>query len=212
MGQITLDQSHQVLATLAVNTDWAKIDFVNSGLQDLIVRNPKEAGRQFTSFLRNGGRVIIGEPKVISINRGRFNPAEFIGEGWSIVADETDQCSVALAEMDLTKVQQVTMLNDNETCVNGEEKLKRLKKSGNIRLDADVFYTLWTNQHLIPESWKDKVGGNTRYIFFDGTVIRDSVGRRYVLYLYRPASRWDWSARWLGNVWYSPHHSAVLAS
>ncbi|HEY4508792.1 MAG TPA: hypothetical protein VJC13_00725, partial [Candidatus Paceibacterota bacterium] len=63
MGQITLDQSHQVLATLAVNTDWASIDFANSGLQDFIVRNPKEAGRQFTAFLKNGGKVLVGEPK-----------------------------------------------------------------------------------------------------------------------------------------------------
>lgn len=63
MGRITLDQSHQVLATLAVNADWASVDFDGSGLQDLIVRNPKEAGRQFTAFLKNGGRVPVAESK-----------------------------------------------------------------------------------------------------------------------------------------------------
>lgn len=59
MGQITTDQSHQVMATLAINTDWSKVDFKASGLQDLIVRNPQEAGRQFTAFLKNGGRMTV---------------------------------------------------------------------------------------------------------------------------------------------------------
>jgi len=58
MRPITIDQSHQVMATLAINTNWSEIDFEESGLQDLIVRNPKEAGRQFTTFLKNGGRTI----------------------------------------------------------------------------------------------------------------------------------------------------------
>ena len=59
MGQITIDQSHQIMATLATNTDWAGIDFKDAGLQDRIIANPKEAGRQFGIFLRNGGRVIV---------------------------------------------------------------------------------------------------------------------------------------------------------
>ncbi len=71
MGQITLDQSHQVMATLAVNTDWEDVDFKTSGLQDFIVRNPKEAGRQFTSFLKNGGKVIgeqvTNEPSLLEL-------------------------------------------------------------------------------------------------------------------------------------------------
>lgn len=210
MGQITLDQSHQILATLAVNTDWADIDFANSGLQDLIIRNPKEAGRQFTAFLKNGARLIVG--MVISIIRGRFNPAKFIGDGWSIQSDETDARSTALTELDLTKVQHVTMLKDGETYIKGEEKLKRLKKDGRIRLDADVFYTLWTNQHLIPESWKEPINGNTHSIFFDGTVLRDSGGSRCVLCLYWGDGQWDWSVVWLDYDWCDDSLSAVLAS
>lgn len=56
MGRITIDQSHQIMATLAVNTAWDEIDFEEAGLQDSIIRNPKLAGRQFTYFLQNGGR------------------------------------------------------------------------------------------------------------------------------------------------------------
>lgn len=58
MGQITIDQSHQVMATLAVNTDWGEIDFEEAGLQDSIICNAKEAGRQFTAFLKSGARMI----------------------------------------------------------------------------------------------------------------------------------------------------------
>lgn len=59
MGQITTDQSHQVMATLAINTDQSEVDFEASGLQELVIRNPKEAGRQFTVFLKNGGQAAI---------------------------------------------------------------------------------------------------------------------------------------------------------
>lgn len=149
---------------------------------------------------------------IISIPRNRFNPTEFIGKGWSIIAEETDTRSIDLTELDLTKVQMVTMLKDGETVVNGEEKLKRLKASGYIRLDADIFLMLWENQYLIPESWKEKVNGDTRCIFFDGTVLRDSGGNRFVLYLYWNDGAWLWRMFWLDNNWNDSSPSAVLAS
>ena len=212
MGLITTDQSHQVMSTLATNVDWKSIDFWASGLQDLIIRNPKEVGRQFTAFLKNGGKVIVGEPKVITINRGCFNPAKFICDGWSILEDETDTRSTALTKLDLTKVQQVTMLKSGENVVNGKERLKRLKKDGHICLDAEVFLTLRQSQLLIPESWKEKVNGNTRYIFFDGTILRRSDGYRFVLCLYWNDVAWRWLVDWLGNNWDDNDLSAVLAS
>jgi len=57
MGRITIDQSHQVMAVLATNAAWEEIDFEETRLQDLVIRNPNEAGRQFTAFLKNGGRM-----------------------------------------------------------------------------------------------------------------------------------------------------------
>lgn len=57
MGQITIDQSHQVMAALTTNTHWNEIDFEEAGLQDWVVRNGREAGRQFTTFLKNGARM-----------------------------------------------------------------------------------------------------------------------------------------------------------
>lgn len=210
MGKaIAIGQSLNLFSVLANNADWESLD--GETIQR-IINDPRQAGQQFTAFLRNGGKVIVGEPKVITIARNRFNPNKFIGDGWSILNDETDARSIALTELDLTKVQQVTMLKDGETYVKGEEKLKRLKASDYIRLDADIFLTLWENQHLIPESWKEKVNGNTRYIFFDGTVLRDSGGDRCVLYLYWSDGAWRWFVGWLGLDWIDDSPSAVLAS
>jgi hypothetical protein len=199
MRQITVDQSHQVLATLATNTDWSSVDFEGSNLQELVIRNPKEAGRQFTLFLKNGGKLIVGGPKTISFDRTKpFNPAEFIGDGWSIV--EEDKRSLALTKLDLSKVRFETMLKENETSITGEQKLKRLKKAGHVRLDAKVFQTLWENQSLIPESWKEKTNGNTTFIYFDGTVLQNPCGHRYVLCLYWNDGKWRWFYSWLDRL------------
>jgi len=62
MGRITADQSQQLTATLAANVNWEEIDFEELGLQDAVIRKPKEAGAQFTAFLKNRCRtqVVIG--------------------------------------------------------------------------------------------------------------------------------------------------------
>lgn len=206
---ITIGQSHNAMSILANNVDWGTL---NAEILQRIIDTPRESGAQFTAFLRNGGRVIVGEPKVVVINRNRFNPVEFIGEGWAIVSGEPVSLSTALTEIDLTKVQFVTMLKDGESYINGEEKLKRLKSSNYIRLDADIFLTLWENQHLIPESWKEKVNGNTCYIFFDGTVLRNPSGDRCVLCLGWSGGQWRRLCFWLGSDWSARSPSAVLAA
>lgn len=211
MGQITVDQSHQVVAILITNTAWGEIDFEKTGLQDLVIRNPKEAGRQFTAFLKNGGKMIVGEPKIISIDRTvPFSPAEFLDQGWTI--DEQDERSLALTQVDFGKVRLEHMLKRGESLIKGEKKLKRLKKAGHIRLDAKVFQTLWENQALIPESWKEKTYGNTTFIFFDGTILRRPSGRRYVLSLYWNDGQWDWHRNGLEYHWNIYYPSVILAS
>ena len=208
MGQPNVGQALQLMSVLANNTDWSQ--FSAESLQTIINR-PQESGAQFTTFLKNGARVIIGEPKVIPIDRSTaFNPAEFIGKGWTI--EEQDERSLALTEVDLTVIRFETMLKDGETRINGEEKLRRLKKAGHIRLDAKVFQTLWENQHLIPERWKEKTNNNTTYIFFDGSVLRSPDGDRGVLCLCWDGVGWDWDYDWLGIDWDTDYPSAVLAS
>ncbi len=155
------------------------------------------------------GRFAVNTPNILKILR-TFNPTKFLGEGWKV--EEEDKRSKELTEVDLNKVQFVTMLKEGETSIKGEEKLKRLKKSDYIRLDADIFFTLWNNKSRIPESWKEKVNGNTRYIFFDGAVLRRPRGDRCVLYLCWRGGGWDWRCHWLGLEWHASLPSAVLAS
>lgn len=224
MGQINRDQSHAIMAALATNTNWDSIDFEGAGLQDRVMRNAEEAGRQFTTFLRNGARVIVGEPRIISINRSTpFNPAEFIGAGWTIWrgpadgdgfsgGEEQDTRSLALTEIDLSAISLKTMIKQGESVVNGEEKLKRLKASGVTRLDAGAFKALWDNRELLPARFKEKTGNNTTFVYCDGTVLRSPDGYRYVLYFCFDDGAWLWRCRWLVGVWYVGHPSAVLAS
>lgn len=207
---VNVKQGLQGILSLGVNTDWDEVDA--DLFQKTIIEDPVGAGRRFTLFLKNGGKVSVGNPKVITINRNRFHPAKFIGKDWSIFNKETDTRSTALTEIDITKVQFVTMLHDGETHIKGEEKVKRLKSSGHIRLDADIFLTLWENQHFIPESWKEKVNGNTRFIYFDGIILRNSGGDRCVLCLYWDDGKWYWYVNWLVSDWSAHGPSVVLAS
>lgn len=208
MGKsVTIDQSHEIIAILQTNVDWKDLD--GDVLQEQIIRRPKQAGEQFTAFLKNGAKLIIGEPEIVKIDRSQpFDPVGFIGKGWSI--REEDARSLALTELDLTKVQFKTMLREDERVVKGEKKLQRLKESGYIRLDARIFQTLWENQYLIPEKWKEKTEGYTTFIYFDGTVLRSPRGRRYVLSLCWDDGRWGWRYRWLEDGWVVDYPSAVL--
>ena len=138
MSKPTTGQSHAAIAALTANTDW---DALSTKMLQQIVDNPKEAGKQFTAFLKNGGKVIVDGPKVISIDRTIPFDTAFIGDGWTV--EEEDERSLALNEIDLTEVAFETTLQKGEKSVKGEEKLKRLKEDGRIRLDAGIFKTLW---------------------------------------------------------------------
>lgn len=152
----------------------------------------------------------VAEPKIIKIDRSQpFDLAKFLGKGRTIA--EEDRRSLALTEVNLSKVQLVTTLREGETVVTGEERLRRLKEASCIRLDAKVFQTLWEDQALIPEEWKKKINGNTRYIRFEGTELRYRDGNRYVLSLYWNAGQWDWDDYWLEDECDVNAPSAVLA-
>jgi hypothetical protein len=208
MNKPSQGQVLNAIAILMNNADW---DVIDGTILQKVIDNPRDSGSQFTAFLKNGERVIVGESRIITIDRtSAFDPVAFLGVGWSIV--EQDERSLKLTEVDLTKVSFKTMLKDGEETVVGEEKLKRLIASGGIRLDAKVLETLWENQHLIPESWKQSTNGNTTYIFFDGTILRHSSGRRYVLSLCWGGGLWDWRYDWLDRKWGANDPSVVLAS
>ena len=59
-------------------------------------------------------------------------------------------------------------------------------------MNANVLDYLLANPDLIPEDWKNQEGGNTRYIFFWGTIYRYSDGDLCVRCLYWDDGRWGW--------------------
>jgi hypothetical protein len=79
-------------------------------------------------------------------------------------------------------------------------------------LNDNVLNYLLKNPHLIPEDWKKDENGNTRYIFFWGTIFRGAGGLLYVRYLYWYGGEWVWHYFWLGNGWNSDYPAAVSAS
>lgn len=78
MGRITTDQSHQIMAALATNTDWGSIDFVEAGLQDAIIRNQKGAGAAFTSWLKSGASVQAVEKSPLPAKKSVDKPAPLL--------------------------------------------------------------------------------------------------------------------------------------
>jgi hypothetical protein len=157
------------------------------------------------SVVNGLAKVVMGT--ILRINRRKpFDPVSFpgLGEGWKIA--EQDAQSLAITEVDISKISLETTLKEGETSVGGEEKQKRLKSAKHVRLDAAVFQAFWENQGMIPEEWK-KAG----LIFFDGTILLSSRGSRCVLSLYWLGSQWHWG-RWLVNDFDSRSPSAVLAS
>lgn len=148
---------------------------------------------------------------VISIDRTTpFDPVAFAGEGWSIV--EEDERSLKISEIDLTKISLKTKLKDGEDFIVGEENLKRFINSDDIRLDAKVLQTLLENKHLIPDSWKNKINGETPCIYFYGTILREDTGKRYVMCLmwHDNDNEWTWWSEWLDVRWHDHDPSAVL--
>lgn len=151
------------------------------------------------------------EATVIPIDRSKpFDPTTFPrpGERWRIA--EQDERALALNEVTLDSIQLLRMLEQGEFFVNGEDKLERLKKAGHIRLDAKVFQTLWENQTLIPARWKEKTNGAATFIYFDGTILLDPSGLRYVLSFCWRDGEWHQYFSWLDNALGVSSRSAVV--
>lgn len=222
MSQLITDPTRatRMLATLQNNVS---VREVPDATAEWIFQNPKEAGEQFTLFLKNGAHVLVGKIETIPIDRTTpFNPAEFIGAGWSIWKgpaegnglegeEEQDARSLVLTMLDITRLRLETTLKGDETSVVGEGKFKRLQKMTDTRLDAGIFQTFWRNQHLIPERFKAKTNGNITRIYCDGTVLRSPNGSRCVLCFYWGVGtlEWCWDYCGLGSRFGAFDPSAV---
>lgn len=209
MGKsVGIDQSHAIMAILATNVDWINLN--GEFLQEQVLGNPKEAGRQFTAFLRNGARMITGDLKIATVP---FDPVSFIGNEWKSIPEEQDKQSHALTEVNFSEVEFVSCLCEKETSIDGEEKLRRLKQKSCIRYGATVFMGLWQNYQskkensILEHLYREK---EITYMDFFGDVFLAPYGHRNVLYLCRDSDgKWGWGVSWLDNDWHGRRVSVV---
>ena len=165
----------------------------------------------------------FGESKII--RPISFNPAEFIGKGYSIWRgpvdgnglegdEEQDVRSLSLTEVDFTKVFFNNAINKNWDLITGEEKLKRLKSSGCILIDFRFGAALYNESYQPTLNWLRIDRGITRF-YFSGTTFRDRNGCRCMVFFdfFSLVHRWLLVDIKLDNsswLFYGP--SAVLAS
>ncbi|MDP2815999.1 MAG: hypothetical protein Q8O19_04905, partial [Rectinemataceae bacterium] len=157
---------------------------------------------------------IIGEPKSFSIDRSNpFNPAKFIGTGWTIWKgpkdgnglegeEEQDARSLAITEVKLSQFCFEHCLKAEEQRITGEQKIARLKEdcSHLIRPDAGMAQGLFEEPGRRTLEWIRENLGKT-WFDFPGTELRSPGGHRYILYLYVRGAQWNWSYRHLDDAW-----------
>lgn len=90
----------------------------------------------------------------------------------------------------------------------GNELRKKIKNP----LNANVLDYLLNNPHLIPEEWKQDEQGQTRYIYFWGTIYRDSGSSFCVRCLYWYGGHWQAGHFWLDGDFGGQSPTLLLAS
>lgn len=223
MKPVSRDQSNELGARFLTDTRWGEID--HDALQQNVITLPRdELGRRFTAFMRNNCQFIIKGPRALVVDRAKLpTPAQFVGKGVSIwlgskdgdgLAGEPDEDprSVALTVVDFAEAQFVHCLAEDEKLITGEEKLERMKALPNIRYDFGVGVALHQEKGQATLRFLHDVYGIT-WFELAGTVLRDSGGYRYFLYLgRRVVGSWGWNYGWLGSFRSRAFISPVSAS
>lgn len=226
MGKaVSRGQALQVAARVATQVDWDKLDGdrLQRGIIDL---SPEEFSSRLTRFFQNNGNFIVDEIRPIMARS--FNPAEFIGKGWTVwkgpvdckgLKGEEDQneSSLVLSEISISSLSFETCLNEGEKSIIGEEKCRRLKaKASFICLDARFFFGLWGDYQANRENSILEMLYRTcgiEYLDFFGTILRGPRGGRCVLCLCRGGGgEWGWGCHWLDDDWDAVGLSAGCAS
>ena len=222
MKTATFGQTKDVaIRILNLKLDGIDHDAIQKGVEGCSV---EEIDRRLVAFLNNGLNFVIKGPSTLIVDRTKpFNPATFVGRGWTIwrgpkdgnglTGEEAqDTVSLKLTEIDFAKVLFTACLKDGEATVTGEEKIIRHGVAGHTRLDAKIGQSLFEEKGQATLEWLYKTFGIT-WFELPGTVLRGSVGDRYFLCLYRDNDgRWYWLYYWLGSNRSARDPSAVLAS
>lgn len=135
----------------------------------------------------------------------------FVPDGWSVLPD---------AEQLPNRVKGIFTWDPSRISLSKGQKGDKYILGNDLRKElasrpvftANVLDYLLTHPYLIPEDWKKDKLGNTRFIFFWGTVYRRSGSSLCVRCLCWIDGGWDWSYCWLGGGFDSDCLALVRAS
>lgn len=131
----------------------------------------------------------------------------FIPKGWSVESHQKGGKFI----FDPSKIDfYLSKKQKKGSYIKGNDLRKELE--GKKVLNANILDYLLAHPRLIPDEWKKDENGYMRYIFFWGTIYRDSDGGLFVRYVYFFGGAWLWSYGWLDVDWYYSDPAAVLAS
>ena len=167
-------------------------------------------------FLKQVLEALLGRAEIKPIEHAvDFGADPFLPDGWKV--EEHQKGKVAKLErkgddlyLDGKKIEFWLSSEQKRGVITGN--ILRAKLKGKSVLNANMLDHLLKNPHLIPEAWKKDENGNTRYIFFWGTVYRGAGGNLYVRYLDWDGDRWVWYCIWLGIDFDVCSPAAVSAS
>jgi len=155
------------------------------------------------------GTAVIQIVKHIVNLAGDCMPKEWKKDKWTI----EKHVGNGMFELDFTKI--LFHLSPNQLdgkVIEGNKLREELEHEKVPVLNACVLDYFFAHQELIPEDWKLDEKGNTRYIYFWGTIYRDPNGLLYVRYLYWDGGAWFWNYSWLVNYRGDLDPAAMLAS
>lgn len=156
-------------------------------------------------FLARARQALLGYSEIKQISHVIDGDADpFVFDGWKVEEHKKTGQFVwdpAKVELCLSKNQK------GGKVIEGNKLRKELEN--NPMWNANLLDYLLKNPHLIPEEWKQDEKGNTRYIFFWGTIYRGSVDRLCVRCLCWVDRRWDWDCHWLDNYYWNDHDLAA---
>jgi hypothetical protein len=95
----------------------------------------------------------------------------------------------------------------------GHELRKELENGELVLLNSNVLDYLYDHPELFPEHWKKDEKGETRFIYFWGSIFRDpSFGYLCVRFLFWDVGGLNRCCSWLGDDWIRQSPSASVAS
>jgi len=122
----------------------------------------------------------------------------FVPDGWKVEEHQRD----GIFQWDPKRVSLYLSPNQRKSkSIEGNKLRKELDSA--LVLNANVLDYLIAHPALIPEEWKMDEKNRPRYnfIFFWGTIYRDSDGLLCVRYLYWLDGKWQSGFRWLDSGW-----------